>query len=254
MTQRNRRRGFTLVEMLVVIAIIVVLVAILFPVFSSARHKARMVRCQTNLSALTQAMVEYKRQYHRYPPRPAYNTTEQIYTGGFSALYPDFLDAYEDLLCPDDKTIVTVQEEARERRYSSYNGRIEFAENPGASGEARWEFAVDSDTGDQMITYNYNGYNQMGWDRNTPLQPTASAPTPPDWLDRGWKYYPRLMNTYAPEYTLVTHCTFHRGFYSDEGDQRDTYVNVGSETDSLVVQSWQSAESDEVSLFVKQTP
>ncbi|MGI5816665.1 MAG: type II secretion system protein [Armatimonadota bacterium] len=247
MTHNNRRHGFTLVEMLVVISIIVVLVAILFPVISGARHKARMVRCQTNMSALTQALTEYKRQYHRYPPRPAYDSDAEIYTGGFSSLYPDYVDSYADLLCPDDKTIVGRQDEARQRRYSSYNGRIELAEDIGAANP--WEFAVDTDTGNQMITYNYHGYDELGWDRNVPLSPPADPA--PAWLDRGWKYYPRLMNIYAPEYTLVTHCTFHRDFYSKETERRDTFVNVGSETDTLLVDQWQADEGSG-SLFEKQ--
>lgn len=247
MTQTRRRHGFTLVEMLVVISIIVVLVAILFPVISGARHKARMVRCQTNLSNLTQALTEYKREWHRYPPRPIYDSTAELYIGGFSSLYPKYIDNYNDLICPDDKTVVTQMEEAKRRRYCSYNGRIELAEDISASNP--WEFAVDSDTGNQMITYNYNGYDHLGWDRDTPLMPPADPK--PAWLERSWKYYPRLMNIYAPEYTLVTHCTFHRDFYSKESEQRDTYVNLGSETDSLVVQAWQDNSSG-ASLFQKQ--
>lgn len=240
MTRNNRRHGFTLVEMLVVISIIVVLVAILFPVFAGARHKARMVRCQTNLSNLTQALEEYKRQYHRYPPRPAYDADAEIYTGGFSALYPKFIDNYGDMVCPDDKTILTRQEEAKQRRYCSYNGRIVGAEDPTAADP--WPFAVDSDTGHKMITYNYHGYDALGWDRGPTDALEPPADPMPTWLDRGWKYYPRLTNIYAPEYTVVTHCTFHRGFYSKESEQRDTYVQLNNETDTLLVERWQTVE------------
>src|SRR5207253_223171 len=41
-----RRRGFTLIEILVVIAIISILVAILFPVFASARKRAKEAACE----------------------------------------------------------------------------------------------------------------------------------------------------------------------------------------------------------------
>ncbi|MEI6915893.1 MAG: prepilin-type N-terminal cleavage/methylation domain-containing protein, partial [Armatimonadota bacterium] len=41
--------GFTLIELLVVIAIIAILAAILFPVFASAREKARSTKCLNNL-------------------------------------------------------------------------------------------------------------------------------------------------------------------------------------------------------------
>src|SRR5579871_4526872 len=45
---RRTRTGFTLIELLVVIAIIATLAAILFPVFSQAREKARQTTCLSN--------------------------------------------------------------------------------------------------------------------------------------------------------------------------------------------------------------
>jgi len=56
---QNRRRGFTLIELLVVIAIIAVLAAILLPVFSAAREKARQASCENNLKQLSTATLMY---------------------------------------------------------------------------------------------------------------------------------------------------------------------------------------------------
>jgi prepilin-type N-terminal cleavage/methylation domain-containing protein len=53
------RRAFTLIELLVVIAIIAVLAAILFPVFASARGKARQAACQSNLRQFGLAIQMY---------------------------------------------------------------------------------------------------------------------------------------------------------------------------------------------------
>jgi len=52
-------KGFTLIELLVVIAIISMLAAILFPVFSSARAKARQATCLSNLRQIGLAVTMY---------------------------------------------------------------------------------------------------------------------------------------------------------------------------------------------------
>ena len=59
MLRRLRSRGFTLIELLVVIAIIAILAAILFPVFASAREKARQATCQSNLKQQGLAILQY---------------------------------------------------------------------------------------------------------------------------------------------------------------------------------------------------
>ncbi|HOK55012.1 MAG TPA: prepilin-type N-terminal cleavage/methylation domain-containing protein, partial [Armatimonadota bacterium] len=59
MTIRSRQSGFTLIELLVVIAIIAILASILFPVYASAKERARQVKCLSNLRQLATAIRLY---------------------------------------------------------------------------------------------------------------------------------------------------------------------------------------------------
>jgi general secretion pathway protein G len=61
------RRGFTLIEILVVVSIIAFLAAILFPVFTRVREKGRQTSCLSNLRQLGHAMTMYTQDYERYP-------------------------------------------------------------------------------------------------------------------------------------------------------------------------------------------
>ena len=51
-----RRSGFTLVELLIVIGVIVVLIALLLPSVASVRARARSVEAQSNLAQLGLAL------------------------------------------------------------------------------------------------------------------------------------------------------------------------------------------------------
>src|SRR5579859_7941836 len=60
-----RRRAFTIVEMLVVVAMIAVLVGILLPALNKARDSARRTVCLSNLRQLTQAYLGYAADHDR---------------------------------------------------------------------------------------------------------------------------------------------------------------------------------------------
>lgn len=73
------RRGFTLVEMLVVIGIIAILLMMLVPMLGPALERARQTRCGSNLSECFKVVLQYANDNSgRLPPGYAVNPSQLV--------------------------------------------------------------------------------------------------------------------------------------------------------------------------------
>jgi prepilin-type N-terminal cleavage/methylation domain-containing protein/prepilin-type processing-associated H-X9-DG protein len=124
-TSSRRSLGFTLIELLIVIAIISILAAILFPVFASAREKARQAVCTSNLKQLGLAALMYVQDNNEVWPVAQYSnisgTTQ--YWACFQNASGTF-DLTKGLLQPYEKNTQVI-------KCPSYIGKPEFGDGNG---------------------------------------------------------------------------------------------------------------------------
>ncbi|MDR3710348.1 MAG: DUF1559 domain-containing protein [Capsulimonadaceae bacterium] len=137
-----KTKGFTLIELLVVIAIIAILAAILFPVFATAREKARQTSCANNEKQIGMAMMQYVQDYDESFPLEYWNNVTSAWVPPssmyfMSCFYP-YIKSPGAFVCPD-------------LQQNSYGATFT---SPGQSGNITTSYTVD-----WYITCRYYGAN-----------------------------------------------------------------------------------------------
>jgi type II secretion system protein G len=79
---RDGERGFTLIELMIVVGIIAILAGILIPNFVNARAQAQTAACESNLRQIATALELYYADNQEYPE-----------AGGFTDVTPALLSA-----------------------------------------------------------------------------------------------------------------------------------------------------------------
>src|SRR6187551_2410615 len=81
-------RAFTLIELLIVVAIIAILAAIAVPNFLEAQTRSKVSRCKADMRSLATALEAYRVDYTTYmPPEPS-EFYQQVFDNRNNPPYP----------------------------------------------------------------------------------------------------------------------------------------------------------------------
>jgi prepilin-type N-terminal cleavage/methylation domain-containing protein len=229
------RNGFTLVEILVVLGIIALLAALLFPAFGRARESARQTNCQSNLQQISLAVSQYRKEEGRYPDSLVDILGEGAKyidsTGAPAVLGPNapgYLRAGQDsLICQDDDTDTTDPRSSYGALKKSFpastptdltTGTVDYGQyvwnywgtradgftysSPTEAEAGTWSMAPPHAAGAGPAGAEFLVNPKMPY--NYPGTPNYDSNFPPNVI----KY--SMSNRFAPPSTIITHCVYHR--------------------------------------------
>ncbi len=250
--RKAARRGFTLVELLVVVAVIAILAAMLLPALSSARSAADSAACRGNLHQLSLGMDMYVLQEGTYPVwGSAFAAIRQVtrapwprdnYSGANDALNTrTYLGPRQGVFsCPG---------------YNSIRGEFMWPP-PSASLTPRWA-GWEMDARDYSGSYSYNGVgtdllagdeaNTSGW---TVGLNTTGLGTMGGWLNAGPVREPDVAT--PSEMIALGDSVLVR--LSDFGGVRDTVKPVGNLDYSLLTTVLRSDQAEMYNEMVRGLP
>lgn len=242
-------RGFTLIEILIVLVIISILMALMFPAFKRAQEGAAQASCATNLKEIFMAVSQYKDDEKAYPaslavllPQTEGSAAQTLrrlnmgtgpaYINGANNITPalspseqakylcgadtcpnprgaGYLKATSSLLCPDDD-----KEDQLRSSYGDVSTSL-TTPYPDAAGNEGYYLS--------RAMWNFWGYNDQGRAYNDSAAAAAAntgSGTPTTYpllvdINRGYSVRDNrvrnsLSNRFAPANTIITHCVFHR--------------------------------------------
>jgi general secretion pathway protein G len=102
----GRNRGFTLIEMMVVISIILILLSVAIPIYSHSVTQEREVNLRQNLDTLNKVIIQFTRDKQKAP-----QSLEDLVQAGYLKAIPEDITGRTDTWVPEeDGTIMSPEQ------------------------------------------------------------------------------------------------------------------------------------------------
>lgn len=200
-------KGFSLVELLTVIAIIAILAAIIFPVMGVVKERAKENNCMANLHQIAQGVAMFKTDNRRYPEalvEAVYNSNGDLVDFGAAKsdahLFSEYVPSVKAFHCPSSNIVDTKAVSDVPLKYYDPSGET-------------------------IKVYNYNSYevyiNNSGtverhycinWANSDSTMDSSLSPNEGDDTEALWQadYERQLKFRNPPADTVVTWCSYHQ--------------------------------------------
>ena len=101
-----RKHGFTLIELMVVISIMLILLAVAMPIYSHSVTRQREVNLRQNLATLNKVVVQYTLDKKKAP-----KALQDLVQAGYMKTIPEDITGREDTWALDeDETIMSLEQ------------------------------------------------------------------------------------------------------------------------------------------------